>query len=46
MALPILGNTESNKYNVYICYLRKKLEQGSIRLIRTIRGGGYLLQIK
>ena len=46
MASHILGHADSNKYNVYICYLRKKLEQGSIRLIRTVRGGGYLLQIK
>ena len=46
MAAEILGPADSNKYNVYICYLRKKLEQGSVRLIRTVRGGGYLLQIK
>lgn len=46
MAAEILGHADSNKYNVYICYLRKKLEQGSIRLIRTVRGGGYLLQVK
>lgn len=46
MAIPILGNTESNKYNVYICYLRRKLERGAIRLIRTVRGKGYMLQVK
>ena len=46
MAIPILGNAASNKYNVYICYLRRKLERGAIRLIRTVRGKGYMLQIK
>ena len=46
MAAEILGPANSNKYNVYICYLRKKLEQGNIRLIRTVRGIGYMLQIK
>ena len=46
MAIPILGNAASNKYNVYICYLRRKLERGAIRLIRTVRGKGYMLQVK
>ena len=42
----ILGDTESNKFNVYICYLRRKLERGNLRLIRTVRGRGYILDIK
>lgn len=40
----ILGESESNKFNVYVCYLRRKLERGNLRLIRTVRGKGYLLQ--
>lgn len=46
MAAPILGETNSNKFNVYICYLRKKLEHGTLRLILTVRGKGYMLRIK
>ena len=42
-ASDILGDTESNKFNVYICYLRRKLERGNLRLIRTVRGKGYTL---
>ena len=41
----ILGETESNKLNVYICFLRRKLERGNLRLIRTVRGKGYILDI-
>lgn len=40
----IIGSTDSNKFNVYICYLRRKLERGNLRLIRTVRGKGYTLQ--
>ena len=40
----ILGNSGSNKFNVYICYLRRKLERGSLRLIHTVRGQGYTLK--
>ena len=39
----ILGNTPSNTFNVYICYLRRKLERGNLRLIHTVRGQGYTL---
>ena len=46
MAANILGPSESNAYSVYICYLRKKLERGQLRLIRTVRGKGYMLAIK
>lgn len=39
-----LGESASNKADVYVCYLRKKLERlTSVRLIRTVRGKGYLL---
>ncbi len=44
-AADILGEDKSNKFNVYICYLRRKLEQGNLRLIRTVRGKGYILDI-
>ena len=46
MAACVLGASESNAYSVYICYLRKKLERGQLRLIRTVRGKGYMLDIK
>lgn len=39
----ILGHTNSNEFNVYICYLRRKLEGGGIRLIHTVRKKGYTL---
>lgn len=39
----ILGESDSNKFNVYICYLRRKLERGEIRVIHTVRGKGYTL---
>ena len=38
------SSESSNRLEVYICYLRKKLEQlTGIRLIRTVRGIGYRL---
>jgi two-component system, OmpR family, response regulator MprA len=38
------GST-SNSLNVYICYLRRKLEAaGEPRLIHTVRGIGYVLR--
>lgn len=42
-AADILGTSESNKFNVYICYLRRKLERGSLRLFHTVRGQGVAL---
>lgn len=39
----ILGEATSNKLNVYICFLRRKLETGNLRLIHTVRGQGYTL---
>lgn len=39
----ILGEATSNKLNVYICFLRRKLETGHLRLIHTVRGQGYTL---
>lgn len=44
-AAAILGAENPNKYNVYICYLRRKLEAGHLRLIHTVRGKGYALKI-
>ena len=43
--IDILGTSTSNELNVYICYLRRKLERGNLRLIRTIRGKGYILEL-
>lgn len=45
-AATVLGSSDANKYHVYICYLRRKLERGTLRLIRTVRGQGYMLRIK
>ena len=42
----VIGTSSSNKYNVYICYLRRKLEQGNLRVIRTVRGRGYMLELE
>ena len=42
-AAGILTPGESNKFNVYICYLRRKLENGNLRIIRTVRGRGYCI---
>ncbi len=40
----LLGEASSNKVDVYVCYLRKKLERlTSVKLIRTVRNKGYLL---
>lgn len=42
----ILGSSNSNKFNVYVCFLRRKLERGGLRVIRTVRGKGYILNIQ
>ena len=39
----ILGGIDNNKFTVHICYLRRKLETGNLRLIHTVRGQGYTL---
>ena len=40
----VVGEASSNKVDVYVCYLRKKLERlTSVKLIRTVRNKGYLL---
>ena len=40
----VIGESAANKVDVYICYLRRKLEQVShSRLITTVRGKGYRL---
>jgi two-component system, OmpR family, response regulator NblR len=39
------ANTESNVLDVYVRYLRKKMEQqGGKQLIYTVRGKGYILR--
>ncbi len=38
----VIGESSANKVDVYICYLRRKLEKAcSHRLIATVRGQGY-----
>lgn len=40
----VLGSSDSNQVEVYICFLRRKLARFSeLPLIRTVRGKGYLL---
>ena len=38
-----IGESSSNKADVYICYLRKKIETASHRMIVTVHGAGYRL---
>ncbi len=38
-----IGDSETNKAEVYLCYLRRKLETPERRLIQTVRGKGYRL---
>ena len=39
-----IGGSAANKTDVYVCYLRQKLETvTNIKLIKTVRGKGYLL---
>ena len=41
----ILGATEGNMGDVYICHLRRKLDnQLGLKLIYTVRGKGYMLK--
>ena len=42
-AADILAPGKSNTFNVYICFLRRKLEKGEVRIIRTVRGEGYCI---
>ena len=38
----LIGESSANKLDVYICFLRRKLEQVTgLRVIRTVRGKGY-----
>ncbi|MBR2927267.1 MAG: winged helix-turn-helix transcriptional regulator [Clostridia bacterium] len=42
-----IGESTANKTEVYICHLRKKIEDTfGVRMILTVRGKGYLLQTK
>ena len=41
----LLGQDESNKLEVYLCFLRRKIERPlGLRLITTVRGVGYRLE--
>ena len=40
----IIGGEGSNKANVYICFLRKKLESRGDKLIYSVRGKGFMLK--
>lgn len=38
----LIGESSANKLDVYICFLRRKLEKVTgLRVIRTVRGKGY-----
>ena len=40
----LIGADGSNKSNVYICFLRKKLESGGDKIIYSVRGKGFMLR--
>lgn len=40
----IIGGEGSNKANVYICFLRKKLESRGDKLIYSVRGKGFMIK--
>lgn len=40
----IISGEGSNKANVYICFLRKKLESRGDKLIYSVRGKGFMLK--
>ena len=41
----VIGESAANKADVYICFLRRKLEESTDkRMITTVRGQGYRLQ--
>lgn len=43
-AAEIIGGEGSNKANVYICFLRKKLESHGDKLIYSVRGKGFMIK--
>lgn len=41
----VIGNSDSNKADVYVCYLRRKLEGASgVKLIKAVRNVGYIIE--
>lgn len=41
----VIGDSNSNKADVYVCYLRRKLEGASgVRLIKAVRNVGYMIE--
>ena len=40
----LISSGDSNKVNVYICFLRKKLEAGGDKIIYSIRGKGFMIK--
>lgn len=41
----VIGESQANKVDVYICYLRRKLEDAcGLRIIDTVRQQGYLIK--
>lgn len=40
----VIGESDTNKTDVYVCYLRRKLDGlSAATLIRTVRGKGYMI---
>lgn len=40
----VIGESSANKTEVYICFLRRKLEETfGDRIIKTVRGKGYTI---
>ena len=40
----LISGGDSNKVNVYICFLRKKLEAGGDKIIYSLRGKGFMIK--
>ena len=40
----LIGGSSSNKSNVYLCYLRKKLEAYGDKIILSVRGKGFMIK--
>ena len=40
----LIGRSASNKSNVYLCYLRRKLEAYGDKIILSVRGKGFMIK--
>ena len=43
--LALVGESNANKVDVYVCYLRRKIDEKlGFKLIYTVRGKGYMIK--